>query len=157
MSKRRIAQLKANLLRKQNRRSEDEDGGDSGTGELKPGSIAGASLPEGTKAMEAARRELEQSGHRKVAKVNARYKTEREFGNDLQQGDQYQRHPFLDSQRFDGIAADLNPDLNNNPDARWAYENERAEQEKEKQLRMEKQLENQNRKTHSSTPSPKPM
>ncbi len=170
MSKKNLTELKASLLRKKSRLKYDDeddddvaatatDKGGTGEGDFKPPTSIGVSgLPEGTRSMEIERRQLEQEGHRRLAKVNARVKYGEslpDHGNELQHEEQYQRHPILDSQRFDGVAVD-NPDLNNNPDARWIYENERAEQEKEKQLRMEKSLTNQNRKSYSTAPTPKP-
>lgn len=167
MSKKKLIELKTLLLRKKGRLKQEDDedddkggssGGGSGEGDFKPVGIRISGLPEGTKSMEIERRQLEQEGHRRIAKVNARVKygeSPPDHGNELQHDEQYQRHPYLDSQRFDGVAVD-NPDVNLNPNARWIYENERAEQEKEKQLRMEKQLGNQNRKSYSNAPTPKP-
>jgi hypothetical protein len=91
-----------------------------------------------TKAMERSRRLMEQQGERKLASVKAR-----EHSNEDQQPspegelqNNILQHPALDSQRFDGIDPNLNPEPSLNTDARREYDNEKREQEKEKQLRL---------------------
>ena len=46
------------------------------------------------------------------------------------------QHPSLDSQRFDGIDPNLNPEPPLNSEARREYDNEKREQEKEKLHRL---------------------
>lgn len=92
-----------------------------------------------TKAMERNRRLAEQQGERKLASVKAREHSpesevqpspEGELQNSILQ------HPELDSQRFDGVDPNLNPEPPLNTEARREYDNERREQDKEKQLRL---------------------
>lgn len=100
----------------------------------------GSFLSEETSSMERKRRQLEQEGHRQHAKVNARehgnqeqrqeMAAEGELQNDIMQ------HPALESQRFDGIDSNLNPEPPLNSEARTEYDNQRREQEMEKQLRL---------------------
>lgn len=103
-------------------------------------SMAGESmlLVAETKAMERRRRLAEQQGERQFASVKAREHPENEphqapegeLQNDMLQ------HPFLDSQRYDGVDPNLNPEPPLNTEARREFDNERREQEKEKQLRL---------------------
>lgn len=100
----------------------------------------GSILVDDTESMERARRNLEQKGHRKLAKVHAREHYERdeqkrqslegELQNDILQ------HPALNNQRFDGIDPNLNPEPPLNSEARREFDNEKREQEMEKQLRL---------------------
>lgn len=94
-----------------------------------------------TKAMDRSRRLLEQQGERRFAKVNAREHSlneqeqpqaglEGELQNNILQ------HPVLDSQRFDGVDPNLNPEPPLNTAARTEYDNQKREQEMEKQLRL---------------------
>lgn len=94
-------------------------------------------LAEETETMERIRRIKEQEGHRHLARVHARNHEEKissspegELQNSIKQ------HPSLDSQRFDGIDTNLNPEPPVNSTARFEFDNERREQEKEKQLRL---------------------
>lgn len=96
---------------------------------------------EETKAMDNARRDQEQSGHRKLGvKVHAleRIADEQpspEEGLEVQSG--IEINPLLaDNQRFDGIDPTVNPEPALNTDARREFDNERREQEMEKQLRL---------------------
>lgn len=132
---------------------------ESGTGEIdiKPESSGAEALPEESREQENERRLLEQKGHRQISKVNARVRHGESVGNELDQVERISKHPYLDSPRFDGIAPDQNPDVNINPDARWIYENERAEQEKKKELRLSNDPKYQNQNRLTSTPSPKPQ
>lgn len=108
-------------------------------------------LHDDTGSMDRKRRQIEQEGHRQLAKVNAREHPEDrpqtapegELQNTILQ------HPYLDAQRFDGIDPNLNPEPPLNTEARREYDNERREQEKEKQLRLG------NMPQYSSTPKPK--
>ena len=128
----------------------DEDDDVSGTSEVSSGSISGrrgssgqqgvfaSYLSEETETMAAKRRVLEQEGHRRLASVHqvehalnqTTSSPEGELQNDILQ------HPALDSQRFDGIDPNLNPEPPLNTEARREFDNERREQEKEKQLRL---------------------
>ncbi|VEB35381.1 Smr/MutS family protein [Legionella cherrii] len=91
-----------------------------------------------TKAMERQRRLAEQQGERRMASVKARehsnYEAQPGLEGELQNN--ILQHPALDSQRFDGIDAPLNPEPPLNTDARREYDNERRNQEQEKQLRL---------------------
>lgn len=100
-------------------------------------------LKDETHKMAREQRELEQQGHRRLAKVyvrehevraDQRLALEGELQNSILQ------HPELDNQRFDGIDPTLNPAPALNSEARLAYDNERREQEKEKQNRLENVL-----------------
>ncbi|CEK09812.1 hypothetical protein [Legionella hackeliae] len=96
-------------------------------------------LFEETRSMERQRRIAEQQQHSKLARVNAR-----EHGDEdnaprspeeaMENG--IMQHPYLDSQRNDGIDPGLNPEPPLSTDARREYDNERREQEMEKQLRL---------------------
>lgn len=106
-----------------------------------------------TRAMDRQRRINEQEGHRRLARVNARTHAtesntapaaEGELQNNILQ------NPWLDSQRFDGIDPNLNPEPPLNTEARREYDNERNKQELEKQLRLG------NMPRFSSTPTPRP-
>lgn len=110
-----------------------------GSGRRFPGGKGAVSmLAEETTSMDRRRREAEQEGHRKLARVNAREHSEEtvqqapegELQNDILQ------HPNLDSQRFDGCDPSVNPAPALNTDARTKYDNERREQEMEKQHRL---------------------
>lgn len=96
---------------------------------------------EETRSMDNARRDLEQSGHRKLGvKVHAleRINDEQpsaEAGLEVQSS--IEMNPLLaDNQRFDGIDPTVNPEPAMNTDARREFDNERREQELEKQLRL---------------------
>jgi hypothetical protein len=122
--------------------SGDSEGGGSGRGRIG----RGEGRPEGfdsylveeTITMERERRLQEQQGHRQLAKVHAREHHEQHLQSSLSgelQNDILQ-HPWLDSQRNDGVDPNLNPEPPLNTEARREYDNERREQEKEKQLRL---------------------
>lgn len=91
-----------------------------------------------TKSMERKRRLAEQQGERQLGPVKAREHSEEEVKNgpegELQNS--ILQHPELDSQRFDGIDPNLNPEPPLNSEARREFDNEKREQEKEKQLRL---------------------
>lgn len=92
-----------------------------------------------TKSMDRARRLLEQDGERRLASVKARTHSEKEEMQNSPEGELQNtilQHPELDSQRFDGIDPNLNPEPPLNTDARREYDNEKREQEMEKQLRL---------------------
>lgn len=102
-----------------------------------PGQIS--MLVEETQAMENARRVIEQRGHARYARVNPRERHDFEAQNELSEQIQKETktHPILgQTQRFDGIDPNLNPEPAVNTEARREYDNQRREQEKEKQLRL---------------------
>lgn len=101
----------------------------------------GSLLIAESKSMERMRREAEQQGHRRLARVNAReHGNEDEINNAPAEEGELQnnllQHPDLDSQRFDGIDPNLNPEPPLNTAARREYDNAKREQEQEKQLRL---------------------
>lgn len=140
------------LITKKKTKEEDEDdsggkGGSGGSGRIggrgrkdwsEDGKRKPSFLVEETKSMDRRRREMEQGGHRQLAKVHAREHNleetsltpEGELQNSILQ------HPWLDGQRFDGIDPNVNPEPPLNTDARREFDNERREQEMEKQLRL---------------------
>lgn len=90
-------------------------------------------------AMENGRRLMEQEGHRRYARVNQRERSDIEAGNELSEELQQEAksHPLLgQSQRFDGIDPNLNPEPAINTEARREYDNQRRNQEQEKQHRL---------------------
>lgn len=94
-------------------------------------------LSEETTAMDRARRVQEQDGHRRLAHLNARDHSETAQSNPegaLESG--IMQNPWLNSQRFDGVDPNLNPEPPLNSTARTEFDNERREQEMEKQLRL---------------------
>jgi hypothetical protein len=109
-------------------------------------------LVEDNTSMDRKRRQMEQDGHRHLAKVNAREHNETDPDiapeGDLQNS--IQQHPWLEAQRFDGIDPNLNPEPPLNTAARREFDNERREQEMEKQLRLG------NMPKFSSAPKPSP-
>ncbi len=127
----------------------DEDEGSSGSsgGRRKPIG-AGSEWPEfsdasmlveETESMERERRNQEQKGHQRVARVNQRNHAEREAQKQAPEGElqnSIMQNPWLDSQRFDGVDPNLNPEPPLNTEARREYDNQRREQEMEKQLRL---------------------
>lgn len=106
---------------------------------IEPPPKAGSSslLVEETWTMERQRRQAEQQQHRKLAKVHAReHKEEQQASPEEAAQNGMLQHPYLDSQRNDGIDPGLNPEPPLNTEARREYDNERREQEMEKQLRL---------------------
>lgn len=98
---------------------------------------SGSYLAEESRAMENARRKLEQQGERQLARVHAL-----DHPDELvQQGEEegYQNdilsHPALDSQRLDGVDNTIAPQLTDR-DARREFDNERNKQQAEKQLKL---------------------
>lgn len=95
-------------------------------------------LVDETRRMARQQRLLEQEGHRHFARVNAREHPEQEPtaspGGEIQNN--ILQNPWLNSQRFDGIDPNLNPEPPLNSEARREFDNERREQEMEKQLRL---------------------
>lgn len=86
--------------------------------------------------MEQQRREREQQGHRQLAKVNVveheepRQAAEGALQNNIKQ------HPWVDSQRFDGIDPNENPEPALNTEARKEFDNAKREQELEYKMRL---------------------
>lgn len=97
-------------------------------------------LADDTPALDRQRRLLEQDGHRNYARVHAREHPEQTTQQNLalEEGVQNNilQNPWLNSQRFDGIDPNLNPEPPLNTEARREFDNERREQEMEKQLRL---------------------
>ncbi len=98
-------------------------------------------LAEETRRMARQRRILEQEGHRHFARVNAREHSEQEPSSSLMAAEgelqnNIRQNPWLNSQRFDGIDPNLNPEPPLNSEARREFDNEQREQEMEKQLRL---------------------
>lgn len=95
-------------------------------------------LVDETKRMAREQRLAEQSGHRQLARVNARdhdveqpnAAPEGELQNSILQ------HPNLDKQLYDGADPPVNALPPQNTAARTKFDNERREQEMEKQLRL---------------------
>lgn len=103
------------------------------------GKKTGSYLAEETKSMERKRRLAEQQGERQLGHVKAREHKEEDTKSSGLEGELQNtilQHPELDSQRFDGIDPNLNPEPPLNTDARREFDNEQREQEKEKQLRL---------------------
>ncbi|RMX03751.1 hypothetical protein EAW55_05150 [Legionella jordanis] len=95
-------------------------------------------LYEETTTMERQRRIAEQQQHSKLAKVHAREHNEEQAHASPEEAMEngLLQHPFLNSQRNDGIDPNLNPEPPLNTEARREFDNERREQEMEKQLRL---------------------
>ena len=98
-------------------------------------------LAEDTVTLDRQRRIQEQEGHRHFARVNAReHSTEQapqqNMGHEGGVQNNILQNPWLNSQRFDGIDPNLNPEPPLNTEARREFDNERREQEMEKQLRL---------------------
>ncbi len=104
-----------------------------------------------TRSMERKRRLAEQQGERQLAPVKAREHSEEEpkVSPEGELQNSILQHPALDSQRFDGIDPNLNPEPPLNTEARREFDNEKREQEKEKQLRLG------NMPRFTSTPTPR--
>lgn len=113
----------------------------------------GTYLADDTRSIERKRRLLEQEGHRQFARVHAKEHSEEEPQQspegELQNS--IQQHPYLDTQRFDGIDTNLNPEPPLNTEARREFDNQQREQDKEKQLRLG------NMPKFSSAPKPSPV
>lgn len=110
-------------------------------------------LRDETVSMEDSRREKEQEGHRKFAKVNQRDRdrSSQSQGNELAAGPK--EHPLLgQSQRFDGIDNNLNPAPPLNDAARMEFDNAQREQQAEREHRL--QLGQKLGKNNAPKPSP---
>jgi hypothetical protein len=99
-------------------------------------------LSDDTVTLDRQRRLLEQEGHRHYARVNAREhameqpSTQQNLAHEGGVQNNILQNPWLNSQRFDGIDPNLNPEPPLNTEARREFDNERREQEMEKQLRL---------------------
>lgn len=97
-------------------------------------------LTDETWLMDRQRRLAEQEGHRRLAKVHAREHPAQDPSlNPVPEGELQNsilQNPWLDSQRFDGVDPNLNPEPPLNTEARREFDNARREQEMEKQLRL---------------------
>jgi hypothetical protein len=118
-------------------------------------------LVDETKAMENERRLQEQRGHRKFARTITRDRVDEpdnSQGNELSMQEGPKDHPFLQSQRFDGVDPNVSPAPEIGTEARREFDNEKREQDKEKQLRLGNQLQNKNeyQARPSSAPTMKP-
>lgn len=111
---------------------------------------SGSYLVDETQTMERERRLQEQQGHRSFAKVHARehHEAQQQVAPEGELQNNILQNPWLDSQRFDGVDPNLNPEPPLNTEARREYDNQRREQEMEKQLRLG------NMPKFSSTPKP---
>jgi hypothetical protein len=104
-----------------------------------PSRKRGSYLVDETTTMDRQRRIAEQEGHRRIARVHAREHPEGLHQQPSLEGDlqnNIMQNPWLNSQRFDGIDPNLNPEPPLNSEARREFDNERREQEMEKQLRL---------------------
>lgn len=105
----------------------------------RPQKPAGSFLVDDTDTMERQRRLAEQDGHRRLARVHAREHHKDQQQQVAPEGEMQNsilQNPWLDSQRFDGVDPNLNPEPPLNTEARREYDNQRREQEMEKQLRL---------------------
>ena len=117
---------------------EDDDTGE-GIGTLNPFEQHESILIDETTSMENGRRQLEQKGHRRYGTVNGlKDRSEHQVSAENELGSQAgpKEHPFLSSQRFDGIDPSLNPAPDIGTEARREFDNERRNQEQEKQHRL---------------------
>lgn len=122
-------------------------------GRLPSGKRGRSILVEETKTMEIQRRQEEQQGHRRLARVHAKDHKEESTSTPAPEGElqnDIRQHPWLDKQKFDGVDPGLNPEPALNTEARREYDNERREQEMEKQLRLG------NMPKMGTAPEPKP-
>ena len=116
-----------------------DDQGRDGVGTLNPFEQGGSILVDETVAMENNRRQLEQRGHRRYGTVHAgkdRSEHQHSAENELGATAGPKEHPYLDSQRFDGIDPSLSPAPDIGTEARREFDNERRNQEQEKQYRL---------------------
>lgn len=96
-------------------------------------------LKDETGFMERSRRQFVQDELRKNLNVKVHAREHREEATNAPEGELQNsilQHPYLDSQRNDGIDPNLNPEPPLNTTARTEFDNERREQEMEKQLRL---------------------
>ena len=99
-------------------------------------------LVDETRRMARQQRMAEQEGHRKLAKLHAREhnvdepQQQQQVAAEGEMQNSILQNPWLNSQRFDGIDPNLNPEPPLNSEARREFDNEKREQEMEKQLRL---------------------
>ena len=132
--------------------AEEEDDSGSGSGARVPEDIVPpfTMLVDETQEMEDNRRQLEQEGEKKFAKVVARDRDAYQVGDEPGMENSIKQHPLLQSQQYDGVDPSLNPAPTGNPTALAEFNNERQKQEMEKQLRLG------NQPKFSNTPKPNP-
>ena len=112
-----------------------------------------------TRVMENARRDLEQTGHRRLGiAVHARERINDEplsleQGMEAQAASSLMQNPLLDNQRFDGADPNVNPVPAMNMAAQTEFENIKREQELKKQLRLG--LSPDNAKRFNAKPTPR--
>lgn len=98
----------------------------------------GSYLVDESTSMDRKRRQQEQQGHSRFAKVHAREHPDEEQRStpegELQNS--IRQHPLLDGQKNDGIDNGLNPEPPLNTEARREFDNERNEQQLKKQLAL---------------------
>ena len=120
---------------------------------------APSTFKEETRVMENARRDLEQSGHRRLGiSVHARERINDEplsleQGIEAEAASSLLQNPLLDNQRFDGVDPNVNPVPAMNTAARTEYDNIQREQELQKQLRLG--LSPDNAKRFNAKPTPR--
>lgn len=120
---------------------------------------APSTFKQETRVMENARRDLEQTGHRRLGiAVHARERINDEplsleQGIDAEAASSLMQNPLLDNQRFDGVDPNVNPVPAMNTAARTEFDNIKREQELEKQLRLG--LSPDNAKRFNAKPTPR--
>ena len=103
------------------------------------GKGASSYLVEDSGTMMRQQREIEQQGHRRLAKVNARDHEKENEDTPAPEGELQNsilQHPYLDKQQYDGVDPNVSPEPPLNTKARRDFDNERREQAQEKQLRL---------------------
>lgn len=119
---------------------------------------APSTFKQETRVMENNRRDLEQTGHRRLGiSVRARERVNDEplsleQGIEAEAASSLMQNPLLDNQRFDGIDPNVNPVPAMNTEARVEYDNIKREQELQKQLRLGLSPDNAKRFTAKPTP-----
>lgn len=105
-----------------------------------PGDLGDASiLVDETFNMDRTLRQKVQEGHRQYARVNTReHREPLSHGPGPEQAAENDMlaNPWLQSQRFDGIDPNLNPEPPLNSEARREFDNERREQDLEHKLKL---------------------
>lgn len=128
-------------------------------GRMNPAIEAPSTFKEETRVMENARKDLEQTGHRRLGiSVHARERVNDEplsleQSVDAEASSSLLQNPLLDNQRFDGIDPNVNPAPAMNTDARTEFDNIKREQELQKQLRLG--LSPDNAKRFNAKPTPR--
>ncbi|MBA2656965.1 MAG: hypothetical protein H0U70_08275 [Tatlockia sp.] len=98
----------------------------------------GSYLPDETPFMEKNRREQVQKGHGQFAKVNVveHFEPQQSSAPEGEPQNDVKEHPWLDSQRNDGIDPNENPEPAINSAARTDFDNAKREQDLEHKLRL---------------------